>query len=110
MSFSAARVGAVSDGVALGFISMLYIRGTDDLTATHARLTTRVEAEGLRLEKLYVQSVRPSTTAFDLLGALLESHGASLVVPSLHHLWILGHPVRIRDHLHHSSHNVLTAH
>jgi hypothetical protein len=30
-------------------------------------------------------------------------------VPTLHHLAVLGHPAQIRDHLRHSSHEILIA-
>jgi hypothetical protein len=94
---------------ALGFISMLFTRDSGELVATHARLIGCADNHGLVLKKLYVESCGSPNTILNVLGSLMESDGVPLVVPSLHHLWTLGHPLRIREHLRHSGHDVLTA-
>jgi hypothetical protein len=94
---------------ALGLISMRFMRDDGELVATHARLIGFADGHGLLLKKLYVQSGGPPGTVLNLLDSLLASDGMPLVVPSLHHLWILGHPLHIREHLHRTGHNVLTA-
>lgn len=98
------------DRFALGFISTLHLRDTTELLATHARLINSALDRGLLLMKLYVQDGGTSDTAFDLLEDLLQSGGVPLVVPSLHHLWTLGHPIEIRQHLRSTGHDVLTIH
>lgn len=95
--------------VALGFISMLFVRSTGELLATHRRLVACATERGYRLETVYVQRLGPPDAVFDLLGSLLESDGLPLVVPTLHHLAVLGNPLDIRDHLHCSDHQVLIA-
>lgn len=106
----AERAGPMEAGLALGFVSMLHLRDTAELIATHARLIAYALDHGLLLRKLYVQDAGPSQTAFDLLESLLECDGIPLVVPSLHHLWTLGHPIRIRELLRISGHDLLTIH
>jgi hypothetical protein len=97
------------DTPALGLISMLFMRSAGELRATRRQLVARAANCGYRLDKLYVQSVGPPVTVFELLGSLIESEGLALVVPSLHHLAVVGCPVQIRDHLDHSGHTVLIA-
>jgi hypothetical protein len=97
-------------GLALGFVSMLHVRDASELVATHARLVTCALSHGLLLRKLYVQDAGTPQAAFALLESLLESDGVTLVVPSLHHLWTLGHPIRIRELLHIAGHDLLTIH
>ncbi|MEV0797113.1 hypothetical protein AB0I34_05470 [Kribbella sp. NPDC050281] len=94
---------------ALGFMSMLFVRNTGELLATHRRLIACASASGYRLGQVYVQSPGPPDAVFDLLGSLLESDGLPLVVPTLHHLAVLGNPLEIRDHLLRSDHQVLIA-
>jgi hypothetical protein len=94
---------------ALGFISMRFMRGDSELVATHARLMGCADSHDLLLKKLYVQSGGPPGTVLNMLDSLLASDGVPLVIPSLHHLWILGHPLQIREHLYHTGHNVLIA-
>lgn len=88
---------------------MYFVRNTGELLAVHRRLKTFANDHGLQLSKVYVEEPGPPNAAFDLLEALLESEGQPLVVPTLHHLVVLGHPTQIRDHLHHCSHEVLIA-
>ncbi|MER7247591.1 hypothetical protein [Kribbella sp. NPDC000426] len=64
---------------------------------------------GLQITMVYVEEPGPPTLAFDLLESLLESEGQALVVPTLHHLAVLGYPLKIRDHLRHCTHEVLIA-
>jgi hypothetical protein len=94
---------------ALGFISMQFMRSTDELTATHRKLDTFATNRGYRLEKVYVQNLGPPDAIFDLLGSLLDFDGLPLFVPTLHHLAVLGNPLQIRDHLNRSDHEVLIA-
>jgi hypothetical protein len=58
---------------------------------------------------VYVQSLGGQDAVLDLLGSLMESDGLPLVVPTLHHLAVLGNPLQIRDHLGHGDHEVLIA-
>jgi hypothetical protein len=88
---------------------MQHIRNIDELLTTYRRLIDCAGECGYRLEKAYVQNPAAPGTVFDLLGALMESDGAPLVVPTLHHLWMLGNPLRIREDLLHSGHQVLIA-
>ncbi|HZX08207.1 hypothetical protein [Kribbella sp.] len=94
---------------ALGFISMSFVRNTGALLATRRQLKAFATEQGLLLTKVYVEEPGPPGAAFDLLEALLESEGQPLVVPTLHHLAVLGPPARIRDHLRHCTHEVLIA-
>ncbi|MEU4294728.1 hypothetical protein AB0E63_41450 [Kribbella sp. NPDC026596] len=95
--------------VAFGFISMTFVRDAGELLATHRKLIACATERGYRLGTVYVQRAGPPDAVFDLLGSLLESDGLSLVVPTLHHLAILGNPLDIRDHLSRGGHQVLIA-
>jgi hypothetical protein len=97
----------MSDTPALGFISMHFVRNTSELFAVHRQLKAYATEHGLHLTKVYVEESGPPSAAFDLLESLLQSYGQPLVVPTLHHVAVLGHPARIRDHLRDSSHEVL---
>lgn len=97
------------DVPALGFISMVFVPSADELHAIRRKLSDCATTNGLRLTTVYVEEIGPPTAAFDLLGSLLESEGQPLVVPTLHHLVVLGNPAEIRDHLRHSGHDVLIA-
>jgi len=99
----------MSDEPALGFISMQFVRNAGELLAAHRRLSACAASHGFQLVKVYVEQLGPLTTVFDLLGSLMESEGQPLVVPTLHHLAVLGNPVEIRDHLRQSSHEVMIA-
>jgi len=88
---------------------MQFMRNTGELLATHRKLDACATARGYRLKKVYVQNLGPADAVFDLLGSLLESDGLPLVIPTLHHLAILGNPLQIRDHLSRSDHEVLIA-
>lgn len=92
-----------------GFISMVFMRNTGDLLATHRKLIARATEWGYQLGKVYVQNAGPPDAIFDLLDSLTESAGLPLVVPTLHHLSAIGHPIEIRDHLRHCGHEVLIA-
>jgi hypothetical protein len=94
---------------ALGFISMSFVRNTGELLAIRRQLKVFATEHGLQLIKVYVEEPGPPSAAFDLLESLLESEGQPLVVPTLHHLAVLGHPAQIRDHLRHCTHEVLIA-
>lgn len=97
------------DRPALGFISMLFMRNTGELLATHRRLGGCASDRGLHLQKVYLQRTGPPDSIFDLLGSLLESDDLALVVPTLTHLVALGNPIQIRDHLRGAGHDVLIA-
>lgn len=88
---------------------MSFVRNAGELLAIHRRLKAFATEHGLQLIKVYVEEPGPPTAAFDLLESLLESDGQPLVVPTLHHLAVLGHPAQIRDHLRHCTHDVLIA-
>ncbi|NIK58238.1 hypothetical protein [Kribbella shirazensis] len=88
---------------------MQHIRDLDELLATHQRLIDRAGECGYRLERAYIHTHVALDTVRGLLSALMESHGAPLVVPTLHHLWMLGNPLQIREYLLHSGHQVLIA-
>ncbi|MFD7157638.1 hypothetical protein ACFV9C_23770 [Kribbella sp. NPDC059898] len=88
---------------------MLFMRDDHELVTTHAWLIRCADNHGLLLKKLYVHSGGSPDTILHLLGTLLEFDGVPLVVPSLHHLWTLGHPLHVRDHLQHIGHDVMTA-
>ncbi|MFC5268134.1 hypothetical protein ACFPJ1_38985 [Kribbella qitaiheensis] len=94
---------------ALGFISMQFVRNAGELLVIHRRLTAYAVKHDLQLTKVYIEQLGPPTAVFDLLGSLMESEGQPLVVPTLHHLALLGNPAEIRDHLRQSSHDVLIA-
>ncbi|MFI5695413.1 hypothetical protein ACIA58_26405 [Kribbella sp. NPDC051586] len=94
---------------ALGLISMSFVRNTGELLAIRRQLKAFATEHGLELIKVYVEEPGPPGPAFDLLESLLESEGQPLVVPTLHHLAVLGHPAQIRDHLRHCTHEVLIA-
>jgi hypothetical protein len=94
---------------ALGLISMSFVRNTGELLAICRELLALADEHGLHLTKVYVEEPGPPNAAFDVLESLLESDGQPLVVPTLHHLAVLGHPAQIRDHLHHCNHEVLIA-
>jgi len=94
---------------ALGFISMSFVRNTGELLAIHRQLEAFATDQGLQLTKVYVEEPGPPSTALDLLESLVESDGQPLIVPTLHHLAVLGHPAQIRDHLRHCTHDVLIA-
>ena len=94
---------------AFGFISMQFVKNATELVATHRKLNACATSRGYQLKKVYVQNVGPPDAVFDLLGSLLESDGLPLVLPTLHHLAILGNPLQIRDHLSRSDHEVLIA-
>lgn len=94
---------------ALGFISMDFVRNTGELLAVHRQLKAFAREHGLQLTKVYVEEPGPPSAAFDLLESLLESDGQPLLVPTLHHLAVLGHPAHIRDHLRLCTHEVLIA-
>jgi hypothetical protein len=92
---------------ALGFISMQFVRNAGDLLVIHQRLNAYAVSHDLQLTKVYVEQLGPPTAVFDLLGSLVESEGQPLVVPTLHHLSMLGNPTEIRNHLRQISHDVL---
>ena len=94
---------------ALGFVSMAFVRNTGELLAIRRQLKAFATEHGLQLTKVYVEEPGPPSTAFDLLESLLDSEGQPLVVPTLHHLAVLGHPAKIRDHLRDCTHEVLIA-
>ncbi|MFG1813420.1 hypothetical protein ACGFIF_06635 [Kribbella sp. NPDC049174] len=94
---------------ALGFISMSFVRNTGELLAVHQRLKAYATEHGLQLTKVSVEEPGPPNAAFDLLASLLDSDRQPLVVPTMHHLAVLGHPAKIRDHLRHCTHEVLIA-
>ncbi|MFG1625443.1 hypothetical protein [Kribbella sp. NPDC049227] len=94
---------------ALGFISMSFVRNTGQLLAIRRQLNAFAIEQRLQISKVYVEEPGPPSAAFDLLESLLESEGQPLVVPTLHHLAVLGHPLEIRDHLRHCAHEVLIA-
>lgn len=94
---------------ALGFISMVFVLDTGELLAIRRQLTAFATEHRLQLTKVYVEQPGPPSAAFDVLESLLESEGQPLVVPTLHHLATLGHPLEIRDHLRHCAHEVLIA-
>ncbi|MGW6200756.1 hypothetical protein ACWF0M_31735 [Kribbella sp. NPDC055110] len=85
----------------------------DQETGWHLAIRRQLKAlaseQGLQLTRVYVEEPGPPSAAFDLLESLLESDGQPLVVPTLHHLAVLGHPLKIRDHLRHCTHEVLIA-
>jgi hypothetical protein len=93
---------------ALGFVSMSFVRNTGELLAIRRQLKAFASEHGLQLNKVY-EEPGPPNAAFDLLESLLESEGQPLVVPTLHHLAVLGHPVQIRDRLRDCTHEVLIA-
>jgi hypothetical protein len=97
----------MSDMPALGFISMYFVRNTGELLAVHRQRKAFASEHELHLTKVYVEEPGPPSTAFDLLESLLELDGQPLVVPTLHHLAVLGHPTQIRDHLRDCTHEVL---
>ncbi|WP_433169143.1 hypothetical protein [Kribbella sp. CA-247076] len=88
---------------------MAFVRNTGELLAIRRQLMAFASEHGLQLTKVYVEEPGPPSTAFDLLESLLDSEGQPLVVPRLHHLAALGHPLKIRDHLRHCTHEVLIA-
>jgi hypothetical protein len=88
---------------------MQFVRNTGELLVVHRRLRACATDHGLRLSKVYVEEPGPPSAAFELLESLLQSDGQPLIVPTLHHLAVLGHPAQIRDHLRHSSHEILIA-
>ncbi|MEV0288697.1 MULTISPECIES: hypothetical protein [unclassified Kribbella] len=94
---------------ALGFISMHFVGNTGQLLAVQRQLQAFASAHGLQLTKVYVEEPGPPSAALDLLESLLRSDGQPLVVPTLHHLAVLGHPAKIRHHLRHCTHEVLIA-
>lgn len=94
---------------ALGFISMSFVTNTGQLLAIRRQLKAFATDHGLQLTKVYVEEPGSPSAAFDLLESLLDSDGQPLVVPTLHHLAVLGPPAQIRDHLRHCSHEVLIA-
>ena len=94
---------------ALGFVSMAFVRNTGELLSIRRQLKAFATEHGLQLTKVYVEEPGPPSAAFDLLESLLESDEQPLVVPTLHHLAVLGHPAQIRDHLRRCTHEVLIA-
>ncbi len=94
---------------ALGFISMQFVRNAGELLVIHRRLNAHAVNHDLQLTKVYVEQLGPPKAVFDLLRSLMESEGQPLVVPTLHHLALLGNPAEIRDHLRQNSHDVLIA-
>ena len=94
---------------ALGFISMSFVRNTGELLTIRRQLKAFATGQGLQITKVYVEEPGPPSAAFDLLESLLESDGQPLIVPTLHHLAVLGHPAQIRDHLRDCTHAVLIA-
>lgn len=94
---------------AFGFISMSFVRNTGELLTIRRQLKAFATEHGIQLTKVYVEEPGPPRVAFDLLDSLLEFEGQPLVVPTLHHLAVLGHPAQIRDHLRHCTHEVLIA-
>ena len=97
------------DTQALGFISMYFVRSADELLMVHRQLKAYATDHGLHLTEVYVEEPGRPSASFDLLESLLQSDGLPLVVPTLHHLAVLGHPIRIRDHLRHTNHEVFVA-
>jgi hypothetical protein len=102
-------VREVSELSILGFISMQFMSNSGELLATHRKLQACARGHGLRLQKVYVQDLGPPSAIFDLLGALTESDGLPLVVPTLHHLAVAGNPAEIREHLRYAGHEVFIA-
>jgi hypothetical protein len=94
---------------ALGFISMQFVPNAGELLVMHRRLNAYAVNHDLQLTKVYVEQLGPPTAVFNLLGSLMESEGQPLVVPTLHHLALLGNPAEIRDHLQQNSHEVMIA-
>ncbi|TKK80121.1 hypothetical protein [Kribbella jiaozuonensis] len=94
---------------ALGFVSMSFVRNTGELLAIRRQLKAFATEHRLQITKVYVEEPGPPSAAFDLLESLLESDGQPLVVPTLHHLAAIGHPLKIRDHLRRCTHEVLIA-
>lgn len=109
MTSSSDRGHEMRERPALGFISMQFVCSNAELLGMHRNLDACAADRGLRLRKVYAQSPGGQDAAFDLLRSLMESDGLPLVVPTLHHLAVLGNPLQIRDHLSHRDHEVLIA-
>ncbi|MFG1812519.1 hypothetical protein ACGFIF_02045 [Kribbella sp. NPDC049174] len=63
-----------------------------------ARFSTHAEREGYKLGKIFEEKVESVPAAFrDLVDAVLADHARAVVVPSLTHFAVLGHPIRVRD-------------
>lgn len=88
---------------------MQFVRNADELLATHRKLDACATGHGFQLKKVYVEKPGPPSAVFDLLGSLMESAGQPVIVPTLHHLAVLGNPAAIRDQLRQNDHEVLIA-
>jgi hypothetical protein len=88
--------------LSLGYISGHFLVTGSELRALTDRLAACANAEGYTLQRVYVERPDRSPEAFGALLAGLEESGArAVVVPSLHHLTVLGGSTRIRRHLEH---------
>jgi hypothetical protein len=88
--------------LSLGYISGHFLVTSSELRELTNRLAARAHAEGFTLGTVYVERPDRSPAAFGALLTELEGSGASaVVVPTLHHLTVLGGSTQIRQHLEH---------
>jgi hypothetical protein len=86
--------------LSLGYISGHFLVTGSELRAITDRLAACANAEGYTLHGVYVERPDRSPEAFGaLLDGLKESGAQAVVVPSLHHLTVLGGSTKVRRHL-----------
>ena len=85
--------------------------GDSELAATRRRIVERSQADGGELAAIYIERVETSLFAWRaLLETLADSSGLNVViVPGLHHLASIGHPIEVRNILLEFGANVLVA-
>ncbi|WP_133806107.1 hypothetical protein [Kribbella caucasensis] len=102
---------ATNRRTSFGYINEHFMMGDSELAAMRRRIVECCQADGGELAAIYIERVETSPFAWRaLLEKLADSSGLNVViVPGLHHLASIGHPIEVRNILLEFGANVLVA-
>ena len=97
-------------------LMLVYVRAHllmtwDELADAKADLAHFAAAEGYTFGTVYTERIDRAPAAFHaLMDAVKREEASAVVVPSLHHLAVLGAPLAMKEHLeHYTGARVITA-
>src|SRR5205809_1094334 len=92
-------VSVTNRRISFGYINEHFMMGHSELAAMRRRIVACSQAEGCVRAAIYVEHVETSPSAWRaLLEKLADSAGLNVViVPGLHHLASIGHPIEVRN-------------
>jgi len=94
------RLPTASQPLVLGYVAERFLMTVSELEDLTDHLATFARAEGYTLGRVFVERIDRSPAAFQaLLGALEKQDAQAVVIPTMHHLAVLGDSTVVRTQM-----------